>query len=408
MKTIQYIIILMILIACEQDTSLNIPVFDTKVKEYTSELTNLQKGVINGIYTVNINNRKFGDSLVLKWNADRLSVFCGKNSAYMILEGGHSEGRIILEGYWRFAESDETGLIHLEIDSSGEAGDILSGNVNSNIKIEGYYADEAISTKKEISLEYSVKLKENNDYWIIAHRGGGRNADLLPHSENSLELIRMAESLGANAVEIDVQMTKDNVPVLYHDKNLNTRLINGEYMVGPVKNYYLYQLRNFCTLKNGEQMPTLEEALETIVSETNISLVWLDIKSVSALDHIFPLIDKYKEKSEFLGRSVLFYPGIPTDDILAAFRENENFRAYPSICELSTDDAADVNAAVWAPRWTLGLQVEKINHIHSQDKKAVVWTVDDVNIMREFIRESNFDGMVTNFPAMAAYEYYTK
>ncbi|MDT8449440.1 MAG: glycerophosphodiester phosphodiesterase family protein [Wenzhouxiangellaceae bacterium] len=51
--------------------------------------------------------------------------------------------------------------------------------------------------------------------WLVAHRG-------IPHSfpENSVTGVRAALEAGARFVEFDVQMTRDEVPVVLHDDNL--------------------------------------------------------------------------------------------------------------------------------------------------------------------------------------------
>ena len=60
---------------------------------------------------------------------------------------------------------------------------------------------------------------------IIAHRGGGLLAP-----ENTLAAIRLARNLGFIAVEFDVKLTGDDVPVLMHDDSLE-RTTDGS---GPV------------------------------------------------------------------------------------------------------------------------------------------------------------------------------
>lgn len=78
------------------------------------------------------------------------------------------------------------------------------------------------------SFEEKGKIPENADvYWksfihpkLIGHRGNGmniRNKKSLQLGENTVESFIAAASLGAQYVEFDVQLTKDNVPVIYHD-----------------------------------------------------------------------------------------------------------------------------------------------------------------------------------------------
>jgi len=62
---------------------------------------------------------------------------------------------------------------------------------------------------------------------LCAHRGFAR---LFP--ENSLSSVGAALSLGARWVEIDVQMTRDGVPVVYHDTDL--RRVSGRR--GDIRN----------------------------------------------------------------------------------------------------------------------------------------------------------------------------
>ena len=69
------------------------------------------------------------------------------------------------------------------------------------------------------------KLNQNN--WknlnnIIGHRGV---KDLAP--ENTLDSILNAFDLGLNWVEIDVKVSKDNIPFLLHDDTLS-RTTNGK------------------------------------------------------------------------------------------------------------------------------------------------------------------------------------
>lgn len=51
--------------------------------------------------------------------------------------------------------------------------------------------------------------------FVIAHRGAPRLAP-----ENTLAALVAAKKAGATAVECDIQLTKDNVPVILHDANL--------------------------------------------------------------------------------------------------------------------------------------------------------------------------------------------
>ena len=72
-----------------------------------------------------------------------------------------------------------------------------------------------------------IGIANSETYWkslittrVIGHRGLGRNSTStksLQLGENTLESFIQAANLGASYVEFDVQLTKDFVPVLYHD-----------------------------------------------------------------------------------------------------------------------------------------------------------------------------------------------
>jgi glycerophosphoryl diester phosphodiesterase len=51
-----------------------------------------------------------------------------------------------------------------------------------------------------------------NPFWKVAHRGWHK-----AHVENTLEAFRAAYAAGCDMVEFDVQLTRDGVPVVFHD-----------------------------------------------------------------------------------------------------------------------------------------------------------------------------------------------
>ena len=57
--------------------------------------------------------------------------------------------------------------------------------------------------------------ERNRDFLVIGHAGG----DPLGHCENTIEATRSALKLGANAIEVDIAISKDDVIFLWHDPN---------------------------------------------------------------------------------------------------------------------------------------------------------------------------------------------
>src|SRR5215470_4685294 len=86
---------------------------------------------------------------------------------------------------------------------------------------------------------------------VTSHRGAG-----FLEPENTLRAIRRAIELGADQVELDVQLTRDGHLVLMHDETVD-RTTNGR---GKVSELTLAEIRRL-DAGQGEQVPTLEEVL---------------------------------------------------------------------------------------------------------------------------------------------------
>lgn len=92
----------------------------------------------------------------------------------------------------------------------------------------------------------------------IAHRGASQVAP-----ENTLPALQQAKALGATWVEFDVQLTADDVPVIFHDETL-ARTTNGNGVLCKKTYAALSQLDAgswFDASFSGVQIPTLSEWL---------------------------------------------------------------------------------------------------------------------------------------------------
>ncbi|MDB5987969.1 MAG: glycerophosphodiester phosphodiesterase, partial [Nevskia sp.] len=94
----------------------------------------------------------------------------------------------------------------------------------------------------------------DQDFFVIGHRGARGHAP-----ENTLLAIDRGIRLGAHAVEFDVQLHPSGALLLFHDLTLD-RTTNGR---GALLDCDFDTLRKL-DAGQGEQIPTLEEALELI------------------------------------------------------------------------------------------------------------------------------------------------
>lgn len=418
--SIIYVFIVLLCAACQNDTDAPVPdltweLFEHSHAVYLSSdiITNLE-----GIYNITNGANEFGSlsvarvSYVINTNDTNwfVSVFCQASVKYFICEGKQLGDSVLLNGYWRNQTNTETGRARLIISKNNGADLILNNGIiePDSVIIEGVYGFDNDIPEINIRFNYSRKLIDNISFDILAHRGGGRTSDLLPASENSVELIRMASKFGATGIEIDVRMTSDNVPILYHDENINDRLTQKSGLVGEIKNYTYAQLSAFVRLKNGEMIPTLRQALDAVLYQTPLKVIWLDIKYEGSLIQIRDLQQEYLQKSAVLGRDLEIYIGIPSETVKNYFIQIPDYKDLHSLVELSVDDARMIEADVWAPRWTEGLQNTLVSQMQLENRKVYTWTLDVSGYAQQYVNQGNFNGILSNYPSMIAFYHYAR
>ena len=220
-------------------------------------------------------------------------------------------------------------------------------------------------------------------------------------------MINFTEGLGSTGIEIDVQLTKDSIPVLYHDADLNIRLTQKGPLSGPIKDFSYLQLLYMVRLIHGERIPTLREALLFVVDSTLLTDVYLDMKEkVPSMSSVIPIQQEMIQRAKDKGRELNIYIGLPSQDAIDDFMNQPGYQDIPSLCELTTDDVVKLNSHVWAPRWTEGTQNDLVAEMHSQGRIAWTWTLDDVNWIEKYITDGHFDGILTNYPFIVAYYHY--
>ena len=402
--------IFLVLYGCNKDTTVPIPTIGpNSMISQTYPLTPASKAIMEGVYTVNSGSDFFGNNVVIKYNRLGMSIACA-NGKHFIMEVGSLDSVIILQGYWRDGYADGTGLASLMITREEGGTRIVSGNGQQTIVIRGAYGHDSNLPNKELVFTYQRPFSQkvlSNKYYILAHRSGGRTSDRLPVSENSLAMIGYTEKLGSTGIEVDVRITKDGIPFLYHDGDINIRLTQKGPLAGPAENYTWAQVSAFVTLIHGEKIPTLEQALTYTIDSTLLNFVYLDMKETSgAMASVSEIQKRMLERAQAKGRDITIVIGIPTTGALDDLMTLPDYQNIPSLCELTTDDVKMVNSKVWAPRWTLGTQNSSVEQMHAEGRLALCWTIDQPTWIEKYITEGLFDGLLTNFPYVVAYYHY--
>lgn len=177
-------------------------------------------------------------------------------------------------------------------------------------------------------------------------------------------------------------------------------------MVGPVENYTMEQIDRFATQRDGSKIPTLEEGLRTIIDETDLRLVWLDIKTPETTRNVAEVVRDARRHAVATGREVDVVAGLPLRPIYDAW-VSTGISDIRALCELSPSETRSVDAAVWAPRWTLGLQLGEVEAMRAEGRRVFSWTIDVPRFIREFV-DAGYDGILSNYPTLVAYYYYTR
>lgn len=98
---------------------------------------------------------------------------------------------------------------------------------------------------------------------LYAHRGLFDNESNSP--ENSMNAFQRAIDHGYG-MEIDVQLTKDKVPVVFHDFTLKrmARDKNNKPVKGKVSDYTYFDLQQFHLLNSRQKIPAFQDFLELV------------------------------------------------------------------------------------------------------------------------------------------------
>ena len=152
----------------------------------------------------------------------------------------------------------------------------------------------------------------NNTIYILGHAGSGITSSF---PTNSFESIQNAFSIGADGSEMDVQLTKDSVLVLYHNETLegNTNLSGkirdltwsqiqeGQYTVTPYTNYKICSLEDVVkTISDTSALLTLDIKLLPSINETKSEYIYYFASAVVNLINDYNLHNRcYIESQDF-------------------------------------------------------------------------------------------------------------
>lgn len=234
---------------------------------------------------------------------------------------------------------------------------------------------------------------------IWAHRGaGGWDKQYAP--ENTMPAFELALQMGADGIELDVQLTRDGQLVICHDEMID-RTSNGH---GAIKAYTLQELRtfNFCSVHpeyGFVEIPTLEEFLQFMKKhefELNIELktglaFYEDIEQRTvAMVHDYGLDDRviYSSFNYISLQKLRVFCSAARIGILCA----ADYTMIP-------EDTGRIRAEAVHPACSF-VNKEYVMQCHAYDIKVRTWTVNRPEKLRELLLEG-VDAVITDCPDMA-------
>jgi glycerophosphoryl diester phosphodiesterase len=224
---------------------------------------------------------------------------------------------------------------------------------------------------------------------VIAHRGASGTCP-----ENTLAAFRRAEALGADMVELDVQLTRDGEVVVMHDWTLE-RTTDG---AGPVRERTLAEIGRldagawFDPMFRGERVPTLADVLAAVRLPVNVELkpVGDDGLEARALEVV--------DSAGALGR-VVFSSFVPA--ALERLAQHAPAAALAVLWDRGPiADAMRLAERVGARALHLRKDAASVTALHAVAAAGLpvrLWTVNDPGEMAR-LAGPGIDGIFTDFP----------
>lgn len=233
---------------------------------------------------------------------------------------------------------------------------------------------------------------------IIAHRGASALAP-----ENTMSAFELAYSLGADGIELDVMLSKDEELVVIHDATVD-RTTNGSGRVSEIKWRTLRELDAgsiFSVDYQGERLPSLAEVYEHYGKKL---LINVELKNYnSPFDHLAQNVIKLT-KDFGLTDSVILSSFNPLN-LIKAKRQMKQIKLGLLTFPAFTGALLRGFVGRMFPYDALHPHYSDVNEklvrrMHALGRKVNVWTVDAPDELRR-LREIGVDAVICNNPKAA-------
>lgn len=239
---------------------------------------------------------------------------------------------------------------------------------------------------------------------VIGHRGNRAYAP-----ENTMESFRQAVALGADAIEFDVRMSADGIPVVHHDPTV-TRTTDGTGEIARMAYVALKDLdagasftrdsgKTYPYRGAGHHIPKLEDVVEAFPSTPML----IEIKDPLAATGIREIIERHKAEGRCLidamdGSAVRHFEdssiavGAARGDVAALMKQVLLRRRVPPMKYKALCVPLSYNG--------LPLPVRRFASVaREHDCRVHVWTINDPPVAVSLWNDG-INGIITDDPAL--------
>ena len=175
---------------------------------------------------------------------------------------------------------------------------------------------------------FGLGQKTKSDVLVLGHAGSGFMSPLNPFNPlpaNSMEsIVQAMEEHGADGVEVDVQLSQDGVPILYHDVDLSSMteqsgLIEDHKAADVIG--LKYKGGFFYDLFHDEEIITLEAMLDRFATYPELPVLQIDLRNHNPERHLYyaQTLLAVLEKYNYPFSKLMFIS--PNPEFLEAFRQ---------------------------------------------------------------------------------------
>jgi glycerophosphoryl diester phosphodiesterase len=248
---------------------------------------------------------------------------------------------------------------------------------------------------------------------IQGHRGA---PGVLP--ENTLAAFKYAIENNIYVLELDLQITKDNQIIIYHDKSINTEICDG--FSKPIKTLSLKEVKEYdCGSKKnikfpnqqtvpGEKIPTFIELINLIQTEykyKNIKMN-IEIKTDTSLDTDDEVYNFSNTLIDILHKYNIAYDVIIQSFDIRALKDVKEIDPSIKTSYLVKDKLPNIDSLIntskqlgvkiISPEYNL-LDKQIVKKLQENGFEVLPWTINDTSVIKQYV-EYGVDGIITDYP----------